>query len=877
MYSLFKVSFTPPPPHKSLIMSGLKFLVLACLCLFACEDDKPNPDPGKDPAPTLTYTTQNIGFSRLTGGVTKEVAGSMILNGVTGKKDGYTIKEITLVSSTASATLSGDKFTLTKVGNIVFNLVLKHSSKQDASIKNCTIVIDKGAAASLTFNKRTKAFVSSGSFSTSEILAGVQGSKAGYTLKSIASLTPSGIASVRGTKPNLALSFTKLGAFTATIVLEHPTKADVTITAAQFEIGKASAPSLTFNKVTKAFASGGRFSTAEILAGVQGSKTGYTLKSIASLTPSGIASVSGTKPNLALNFTKAGTFTATIVLEHPTKAAVTLTGAQFEIGKASAPSLTFNKVTKAFASGGRFSTAEILAGVQGSKTGYTLKSIASLTPSGIASVSGTKPNLALNFTKAGTFTATIVLEHPTKAAVTLTGAQFEIGKASAPSLTFNKVTKTFASGGSFSTADILAGVQGTKTGYTLKSIASLNPNDVASVSGTKPNLALNFTKAGNFTATIVLEHATKVAVTITGAKFEIFEPWDKVFGGSSNDEAYDIIQASDGGYVIAGTTRSKGAGNYDMWLIKTDASGKKLWDKTFGGSGEEEAFSVIPTSDGGYALIGKTTSKGDVQGDVWMVKTDANGNKTWDKKFGGSNTQFGKSIIQTSDGYLIAGATRSKGAGNDDMYVIKTDNSGKAQWEKTFGGSGYDMCHSMIRSSDGNYVLAGYKNLMSGWAIKIDANGNKLWDKTFGGARSDEIYDVIQTSDGGYALAGYTRSNGAKSADMWLIKTDANGNKTWDKMFGGASADYVESIIQTSDGGYVLAGHTSSKGAGYNDMWLVKTDASGNELWDKTIGGSNYDAVKSFIQTSDGSYVLAGFSRSKGSGGKDLWLIKYRR
>ena len=206
------------------------------LCLFACEDDKPNPDPGKDPAPTLTYTTQNIAFSSLTGGVTKEVAGSMILKGVMGEKDGYTIKEITLVSSTASAKLSGDKFTLTKVGNIVFNLVLKHSSKQDASIKNCTIVIDKGAAASLTFNKRTKTFASGGSFTTNEILAGVQGSKTGYTLKSIASLTPSGIASVSGTKPNFVLNFTKAGTFTATIVLEHSTKADVTLTSAQFEI-----------------------------------------------------------------------------------------------------------------------------------------------------------------------------------------------------------------------------------------------------------------------------------------------------------------------------------------------------------------------------------------------------------------------------------------------------------------------------------------------------------------------------------------------------------------------------------------------------------------------------------------------------------------
>ena len=356
------------------------------------------------------------------------------------------------------------------MGNFTATLVLEHPSKADVTINNASFEIGKAGGVSLTFNKRTKTFVSGGRFSTNEILAGVQGSgKTGYTLKEIKTLNPSEVASVSGTKPNFALTFIKTGNFTATLVLEHPSKADVTINNASFEIGKAGGVSLTFNKRTKTFVSGGRFSTNEILAGVQGSgKTNYTLKSIGNLSPSGVASVSGSKPNLSLNFIKAGTFTATLVLEHPTKGDATINNAEFQIDKAGKASLTFNKLTETFASGGSFSTSEILAGVQGSKTGYTLKEIRTLNPSGVASVSGIKPNLSLAFVKAGTFTATLVLEHANKADVTITGASFEIGKAGGVSLTFNKRTKTFVSGGRFSTNEILAGVQGSgKTGYTL--------------------------------------------------------------------------------------------------------------------------------------------------------------------------------------------------------------------------------------------------------------------------------------------------------------------------------------------------------------------------------------------------------------------------
>ena len=281
-------------------------------------------------------------------------------------------------------------------------------------------VKEKAPAETLTFQKVSKAFTSGGKFTTADILGGVQGTKSGYTIKSITTLNPHNLVTVSATKE---LNFSgSAGTFTATIVLQHKDKKDATITGAQFEITKVTAETLTFQKVSKAFTSGGKFTTAEILGGVQGSKSGYTIKNITALNPNNLVTVSATKE---LNFSgSAGTFTATIVLEHPEKANATITGAQFEIRSLPAESLTFQKVSKAFTSGGKFTTAEILGGVQGTKSGYTIKSITALNPNNLVTVSATKE---LNFSgSAGTFTATIVLEHPAKADATITGAQFEL-------------------------------------------------------------------------------------------------------------------------------------------------------------------------------------------------------------------------------------------------------------------------------------------------------------------------------------------------------------------------------------------------------------------------------------------------------------------
>ena len=364
--------------------------------------------------------------------------------------------------------------------------------------------------------------------------------------------------------------------------------------------------------------------------------------------------------------------------------------------------------------------------------------------------------------------------------------------------------------------------------------------------------------------------------------FETVNSFERVFGGDESDQCYSVIQTGDGGYVMAGYNSFKGAGMEDFWLIKTDASGTKIWDRTFGGGQEDQCYSVIQTSDGGYALAGITESKGAGLVDFWLVKTDANGTKTWDKTFGGTNSDKCYSVIQTSDGgYALAGETRSKGSGNFDIWLVKTDASGNKTWDKTFGERRPEHCYQVIQTSDGGYALAG-KTRSKGagsydiWLVKTDKDGNKSWDKTYGGSANDQCLSVVQTSDGGYALGGHTSSKGAGNSDFWLVKTDASGNESWDKTFGGGRFDYAYAIVQTIDGGYALGGHTSSKGAGSNDFWLVKTDASGNESWDKTFGGTGSDYLRSIFQTSDGNYVLGGHTSSKGAGRHDVWIIKYK-
>jgi hypothetical protein len=355
--------------------------------------------------------------------------------------------------------------------------------------------------------------------------------------------------------------------------------------------------------------------------------------------------------------------------------------------------------------------------------------------------------------------------------------------------------------------------------------------------------------------------------------------WTKTYGGTNWDEGYSVQQTSDGGYIVSGYTRSFGAGSDDVWLIKTNASGDTLWTKTYGVAGEEEGNSVQQTSDMGYIVAGYTRSFGDTM-QVYLIKTNASGDTLWTRTYGGANWDNGYSVRQTSDGgYIIVGYTTSfGGAGQSNVYLIKTNASGDTLWTRTYGGTNESYGSSVQQTSDGGYIITGQIFLgpkgYDAYLIKTNASGDTLWTRTYGGTSGDYGSFVQPTSDGGYIVAGYTASYGAGGPDVWLIKTNASGDTLWTRTYGGTGGDYCFSGQATSDTGYIVAGYTTSFGAGGFDVYLVKTNASGDTLWTRTYGGTSSDFGDGVQQTSDGGYIISGSTNSFGAGGYDAYLIK---
>jgi len=356
--------------------------------------------------------------------------------------------------------------------------------------------------------------------------------------------------------------------------------------------------------------------------------------------------------------------------------------------------------------------------------------------------------------------------------------------------------------------------------------------------------------------------------------------YQKEFGGQDNDIAYSVQQTADEGLIIAGRIDSWGNGGIDGWLIKTNIEGHEEWNYTFGGENSEWFRKVKNTSDGGYILTGITNSFGYGSSDIWLVKVNQEGLEEWQYTFGGADGDWGMSVEQTmDDGFIVVGHTLSFGAGFYDIYMVKTDAFGNEEWHQTFGGTEEDFGYSVLQTSEGGYVVLGFTvSFGSGsrdvWLIKTDAQGNMEWDKTFGGSERDEGYSVQQTTDGGYIITGYTESFGNGQYDVWLIKTDSQGQEEWDKTFGGSVWDEGYSVQQTTEGGYIITGYTISYGNGAKDIWLVKTDNAGNEEWNYTFGGINNEAGQQILQTFSGGYVIVGYTESRGSGQKDVKLIK---
>jgi hypothetical protein len=353
--------------------------------------------------------------------------------------------------------------------------------------------------------------------------------------------------------------------------------------------------------------------------------------------------------------------------------------------------------------------------------------------------------------------------------------------------------------------------------------------------------------------------------------------FQRTYGGAGDEWGESVQQTTDGGYIIVGSTESFGAGSDDFYLIKTDSRGDTLWTRTYGGTDWDYGSCGQQTVDGGFIIAGWTNIS---HSDVYLIRTDVNGETLWTRRFGGAKNDRGESVQQTADGgYVIAGWTSSFGAGSSDIYLVRTDARGDTMWTKTFGGALAEYGYSVEQTSDGGFIVAGRTASFGAggldiYLIKTDAGGDTLWTRTLGGVQDDYGRSVRQTTDGGYVVAGNTDLLGAGQHDVYLVKTDANGNTLWTRTFGGANDDEGSSVQQTADGGYIVVGYIQFFGTAKTDVYLIRTDANGDTLWTRVFGGTGEDYGCSVRQTADGGYVIAGYATSFGTTGRDVYLIK---
>jgi hypothetical protein len=344
--------------------------------------------------------------------------------------------------------------------------------------------------------------------------------------------------------------------------------------------------------------------------------------------------------------------------------------------------------------------------------------------------------------------------------------------------------------------------------------------------------------------------------------------FEKGHGGSGTDSGRSIEFTSDGGYITAGHTTTNSVGFADLFVVRTDAYGDTLWTKKYGGNGVEAGFTIQKVSDGNYIIAGYSTSYSNGTEDALLMKIDEAGSVIWQKTYGGTYHDRIEAAYQTADGGIImVGNSNSAPSTSVDVYLIKADAQGNEVWSKRFGGSAYDSGNMVQPTSDGGYIIIGQTmSFGSGagdyWMIKTDASGNMQWDKTFGGPNIDEGKNIRQTADGGYIITGDTDSYGMGNSDIYLIKTDGSGNVQWSKTFGGTAKDVSKMVEPTPDGGYIIAGITRSFGLVNPDAWIIKTNASGDSTWTRMYGSWDHEHLYAIRPTPDGGYIGVGHSDS---------------
>lgn len=354
------------------------------------------------------------------------------------------------------------------------------------------------------------------------------------------------------------------------------------------------------------------------------------------------------------------------------------------------------------------------------------------------------------------------------------------------------------------------------------------------------------------------------------------QTWERLFSRQSSDVFRWVKEVSTGGYIAAGYTADSTVNDSDAYVVRLNQSGDTMWTYQYNGqlSRRDLFYKIIETTDGGFLALGYTNSVSGNTHDILYIKLSSSGNEQWVKTWGGTGTERGQDLVETSNGYTICGYTTST-ANYFDALLIHVDFSGNVVWTKNIGTADYEDSNAILLLPDGGYLLGGQARVNANFdmfLIRTDSAGDTLWTKNFGTAGIDNIESMVKVSDGYVLTGGATSSNGDNNGI--LVKVDTSGNMLWLKIFGGDDQDDFHSIDVTDDGGFILCGTVSSYGQTKPNLWLLKTDQNGDSLWVQTLGGDSHDHGYCAMQTSDGGFIAAGHSGSFGYRNEDGYIAK---
>ncbi len=347
-------------------------------------------------------------------------------------------------------------------------------------------------------------------------------------------------------------------------------------------------------------------------------------------------------------------------------------------------------------------------------------------------------------------------------------------------------------------------------------------------------------------------------------------PWAHAFGGAGSETANDCVR-TDGGYFLAGFTNSVGMGGLDLWVARLDERGRALWQVALGGRNTDEAHELVATSDGGCIVAGQTDSFGAGASDGWIIKLDAQGGVEWQKTYGGAGFEGFSTIARSPRGYYVGGSLNMQ-QGDQDVWVLEIDVSGEIIWQEMFEGNQFDQMASVASTPSGLVFVANSNSDLADrpanvpfhrpWLMALDPDGQVLWSRTYNLSGGDLWNHITPTRDGGYVATGEALAAAFFRGDFWIVRLDATGNIIWDQRFGdnfgNLHADFGMEVFETTDGGFLAAGSTNTGGAGSQDVWLIKVDSAGGHQWDRTYGMGGFDSGQAMALNEHGQALVAG-------------------